>query len=369
MIYFLLLTNKCNLRCKYCFEKAFDDFDVDFPEEIEELDNEIKFDTKDLYNLIANDPKPYIIFYGGEPTLRIDFIRKVVEDLKNTKTKYIIQTNGLLLKYIGNKYLKKFDSIFVSIDGCKKITNANRGENTYEKVIDSLQFIRKKGYKKEVTARMVILNQNIYDEVTYLFKNKDFNFDSVHWQIDANFWFNDYKKRNFKNWLEMNYKPNLKKLVEFWYSNMKKGKVLKIYPFIGIMQNILDNTKTKLMCGAGYGNYAIQTNGKIIPCPIMAGMKNYYLGDIKKPILREIYIIPPRCKCCNYFDLCGGRCLYSNIVMPWPEDQVNLVCKSTKYLIDLLKQKEEAIKKLINNNIIRRKDFDYLKYNGAEIIP
>jgi putative peptide-modifying radical SAM enzyme len=335
MIYFLILTNKCNLRCKYCFEKAFDDFDINFPEDIEELDNDVKFNTKQLKQLIVKDKKPYFIFYGGEPTLRLDLIKKIIDDLPK-KTKYIIQTNGLLLKYLPHKYWDSFESVFISIDGNKKITNENRGKETYEKIIDNIICIRKAGYKKEITARMTVLNSNIYKEVKHLLNTR--LFDSVHWQIDANFWFNDYKKRNFKNWLNEDYKPNLKKLVEFWFKEIKKGKVLKLYPFIGIMHNILHNKKTKLACGAGYGNFAIQTNAKIIPCPIMAGMKNYYLGDISKKAIKPkaFYLLPEWCKSCKYLNLCGSRCLYSNIVKPWPKEQRELVCESTNYLIDLL---------------------------------
>ena len=235
MIYFLILTNKCNLQCKYCFEKAFDDFDVDFPEDVEELDDEIKYDPKMLTKLIINDKKPYFIFYGGEPTLKLDLIKKIIDDLPK-KTKYIIQTNGLLLNLLPKKYLKKFESIFISIDGNKKITNENRGKKVYETIIKNINLIRKKGYKKEITARMTILESNIYKEVLHLIKTE--KFDSIHWQIDANFWFNDYKKRDFKKWLNENYKPNLKKLINYWIRELKKGNVIKIYPFIGIMQNI-----------------------------------------------------------------------------------------------------------------------------------
>ena len=54
---------------------------------------------------------------------------------------------------------------------------------------------------------------------------------------------------------------------------------------------------------------------------------------------------------------------------PWPKKEVTLVCESVIYLIDLLKAKEKGIKKLIDQHIIYIKDFNYLKYNGAEIIP
>jgi len=295
-------------------------------------------------------------------------IKKIIDSLPK-KVKYIIQTNGILLNKLEKKYIRRFESIFISIDGTKKTTNYNRGIGTYEKIMQNINLIRKTGYKKEITARMVISESDIYKETKHLIETK--KFDAIHWQIDANFWFNDYKKRNFKEWLETNYKPNLKRLVDYWYNNLKNGKVIKLYPFIGVMHNILHNKKTRLACGAGYGNFTIQTNGKIIPCPIMVGMKNYYLGDITKKAKRpkSFFYIPKYCEKCNYLDLCGSRCLYSNIIKPWPKEQRKLVCKSIKYLIDLLKNKEQGIKKLIKLNIIDIKDFNYLKYNGAEIIP
>ena len=44
---------------------------------------------------------------------------------------------------------------------------------------------------------------------------------------------------------------------------MKVGKVLKIYPFLGIFDSLYYKTKTKLRCGSGYANYTINTNGNI----------------------------------------------------------------------------------------------------------
>ena len=62
---------------------------------------------------------------------------------------------------------------------------------------------------------------------------------------------------------------------------MKTNKrVLKLYPFLDITHDLLHNQTTKLRCGSGYTNYSIQTDGTIIPCPIMLGMKDYYLGQV-----------------------------------------------------------------------------------------
>lgn len=45
---------------------------------------------------------------------------------------------------------------------------------------------------------------------------------------------------------------------------------------------------TKLCCGAGWAEFNIQTDGNITPCPVMAGMKNFYLGNIWETNPRDL---------------------------------------------------------------------------------
>ena len=60
------------------------------------------------------------------------------------------------------------------------------------------------------------------------------------------------------------------------------NEVLKIYPLLGIANSLLlGEEKSFFRCGGGWINYTIQTDGNIIPCPTMWGMKKYYLGNIK----------------------------------------------------------------------------------------
>jgi len=63
MNYTLHLTEKCNLRCKYCYE--------------EKGCKELSFeDIKNIFDLAIknNDKKPNITFFGGEPLLKKDLI-------------------------------------------------------------------------------------------------------------------------------------------------------------------------------------------------------------------------------------------------------------------------------------------------------
>jgi len=369
MFYHLITSNTCNLNCKYCGEKAFDEPD-EFPEPTCELDNKIRYTIPHLKQFLKNTKNNTITFYGGEPLLNIEQIMLVMDNLKNTR--FMIQTNGILLDKLPARYTNKFHTILVSLDGNKKTTNKNRGKGTYEKVIQNLKFIKKNGFKGEIIARMTIENQDIYKSVLHLLTNKEFSFTSIHWQQDANFWFNDWKKRDYKKF-STEYNKGITRLINFWTNDMEQNKrVLKLYPFTAIMHDILHKNTTKLRCGSGYSNYTIQTDGNISPCPIMIGMKNYYLGNItdkKINKIKEIHINQDQCSTCTYLHLCGGRCLYSNILNPWPKKQRALVCNTIKHLIRGLQRKEKEIKKLISTKKINLKDFDFVRYNGAEIIP
>jgi len=368
MFYHLITTNKCNLNCKYCCEKAFDEPE-EFPEEMACLNNNIEYTLKDLTEFLKNDKNPTITFYGGEPLLNPKYIMQVMDNFPNVR--FMMQTNGLLLKVLPSKYLNKFHTLLISIDGNEKTTDYYRGNGVYKKVMENIKHLKNNSFCGELIARMTIEDQNIYDSVLHLLKNVDFCFTSVHWQIDANFWFNDWKNRDFKKWVNENYLPNVKKLVDFWITEMKRGTVIKLYPFLGITNTLLFGEDLgKLKCGAGHENFAIQTDGNISPCPIMMGMKKYYLGNIKtSKTPKTLIILAERCKKCKILDICGGRCMYSNILNPWPKDQTKLVCKTVKTTVSLLKSKIPTIKKLIEQGIIYKKNFLYEKYNGAEIIP
>ncbi|MCX6802340.1 MAG: TIGR04084 family radical SAM/SPASM domain-containing protein [Candidatus Diapherotrites archaeon] len=372
MFFHVLLSNNCNMLCRYCGEKAFscssgmEKFALD-----EKLPADLDYDLKLLCRFVEKDPDCTLTFYGGEPTLRLDLIRKIMDECKAKR--FMMQTNGLLLDKLEPEYMNRFHTILVSLDGNRALTDYNRGKGTYNRVIANLKKIKGEGFKGELIARMTVTEKtNIFSAVKHLVSNKDFPFESVHWQMDANFW-NDFRQRKkFRVWLEKNYLPNTKKLLKFWISKMKKeGRVLRLYPFLDTTEDLLLGKKSLLRCGSGYANYSIMTNGFISPCPIMAGMKDFYVGHISTahPLkLKKIFVSNP-CPSCSIYSFCGGRCLYSNIVKPWPKEGRDLACKSVKEYRKMLLEALPEIKGLIKQGKISLADFEHIKFNGCEIIP
>jgi radical SAM protein with 4Fe4S-binding SPASM domain len=153
---------------------------------------------------------------------------------------------------------------------------------------------------------------------------------------------------------------------------MEKGIVFRLYPFLGVAQPLLlGEERSLLRCGAGWINYAIQTDGHIVPCPSMWGMKNYYLGHIKdaNPLkLKKIFVGEP-CTKCDILSLCGGRCLYANVTKRWNTSAYKLVCETVRNLIEAISAEMPKIQRLIREKKIRLEDFKFMKYNGCEVIP
>ena len=376
MFFHVMLTSDCNLQCKYCFGESLDDFDKAFGDDIEvdyDLPRKLNYDLDLLKDFCRKDPECVLTFYGGEPLLGLDKLRQIMD--KVGPKHFMIQTNGLLLDKLETKYVNRFYTILVSIDGQEEITDYYRGKGTFRKAIDNLKLIRKNGFAGELIARMTIMEQtDINKQVRWLLANDDFSFSSIHWQLNAGFWGNDYQRRNFEEWIKTNYIPGVAELARFWVDQMqKKGVVLKLYPLLGIAESLLHEEKNCLMrCGGGWINYAIQTDGYIIPCPTMWGMKEYYLGHIKDadPLkLKKLFVNEKPCSDCSILGICGGRCLYTNITKRWTDEAYGKVCYSVEQLIETVKSEMPRIQQLLKNKQIKLEDFDYLKYNGCEIIP
>jgi putative peptide-modifying radical SAM enzyme len=262
--------------------------------------------------------------------------------------------------------------MLVSLDGTKDRTDSNKGKGSYDFIIKNIKNIREKGFKGEIVARMVVsdFNPDIYEQVKHIVDLiKKGIFDSVHWQIDAGFYKNDYDKDKFLLFVE-EYNKSIDKLINFWIDYMKnKRRLLMIYPFVGIFNRLTGKDKeTRILCGSGYANYTITTSGKLSACPIMNSVKDFYCGSIKEGVKKEINC-HGICDSCDYKTICGGRCLYSNYARLWPEDGEKLICNTIIHLIESLKKKVPEIKELIEKEVISERDFEYEKYFGPEIIP
>lgn len=371
MHYYVTLTLNCNQQCRYCYGKCVDDIGEPFPLDVEEfLPTTIQYPLPLLPQFLAKDPEPTLIFYGGEPTLAMNEMRWIMD---NVHADFLIQTNGLLIDHLEPSYLKRLNTILVSVDGDESLTDYYRGQGTFKKVVRNLRLIKVQGFHGELIARMTVGPETRLDEaVIWLLYNDEFPFPSVHWQLDAQFWRKDYKPRIIQQWFRR-YNEEVSRLVKDWLTEMERnGKVLRLYPFLGVIESLLRKDNTKLRCGAGWTEFNIQTDGNITPCPVMAGIKTFYLGNISRTDptqLRDSVSPSEPCTQCAILQICGGRCLYANATKLWGTEGYRLVCQTVIHLIETLQGILPRVRNLIDEGVLTARDFDYAKYNSCEIIP
>jgi putative peptide-modifying radical SAM enzyme len=374
MYFHLILTDDCNLSCSYCRAKAFENLEESEGEKAVDVDGnlplEMAYDPKILYQFLKKDPSPTLTFYGGEPLLRTDLIGRIVREAPVRR--FMMQTNGILLDQLPPEIVNRFVTILISLDGRRELTDANRGDGVYDRVMENIRKIHAQGYTGELIARMTVTERtDIVEAVHHLASNPDYSFSSIHWQIDANF-AGDFSLRRFQEWARDSYNPGIRTLVDDWVDHMRKeGEVLRWYPFLDPLEDLLHDRESRLRCGSGYANYSIMTDGNIGPCPVMIGMSQFYVGHISRshPLELDTVLIRGECSDCRIRTFCGGRCLYSNITQPWGITERRLVCETVENLRDALITALPRVRKLIDQGIITPGDFAHEKFNGCEIIP
>ena len=376
MYFHLILTDECNLCCRYCRAKAFEVLEESDDETAPIIDidpnlpRDLDFDLDLLYKFLQKDPASTLTFYGGEPLMRADLIDRIVRESPGQR--FMIQTNGMLLDRLEPEIVNRFSTILVSLDGGEALTDSNRGTGVYQKVMENIRRIRKNGYTGELIARMAVTERtDITEAVHWLSNNPDYSFSSIHWQLDANF-AGDFSRRTFAEWTKTSYNPGIRTLVADWVDHMEsKGEVKKWYPFLDPIEDLLLGKKSHLRCGSGHANYSIMTDGHIAPCPVMIGMKEYYVGDIRTADPQNLgrVFVGGECTGCEIYDFCGGRCLYSNITKPWNMAERKTVCGTVENLHSALTDSVPRVRALIKRGTITPDDFAHEKFNGCEIIP
>nr|BAN39095.1 radical SAM domain protein [Entamoeba histolytica] len=371
-IWFLTLTQVCNLRCKYCGSDEVYDTEI---EDLNPWPMEINYDLKYLKR-ISEDSDPIICFYGGEPTVRPQIIYQVMDMMPHAE--FVLQTNGTLLHTLKPEYVNKMGTILISVDGNAEVTNNKRGKGTYEKAIENVKLIKLNGYKGDLIARMTISKgSDILRDVSYLINTK--LFDHIHWQLDVCWDAPAYVSWDFKflEWRDTNYLPGLHQLIDNWIDEMKNnGKVQGIAPLTAMVYSILTGEKmTRVRCGSGFSSFNVATNGDVTGCPIAPDQDIY--GKIQnddfneKDMKDKAHLLSPCNKEeCNVFELCGGRCMYANESKWWGDDGFKEVCVTVKEYIKMLQDRIPEIQQLIDSGKLTVEDFHYPSFNNSiEVIP
>ncbi len=351
MLYIVFLTARCNLRCRYCGGSIDESI----------MPPEITYELDMLKEFVERDEKAILAFYGGEPLLRVELMQEMMDEIKAEH--YVLQTNGLFLKDVRKKYLKKLSSILVSIDGVREVNDYYKGE-VYDRVLENVRWLQR-FYGGDLIARMVAGERtDIVRDVRHLLS---LGFDHVHWQINA-VWSPEDLWSDFSRWVER-YNSGITELVRWWREEVEKGRIPGIVPVLGVLKALLFEPNTSPPCGAGKTSFAITTDGRITACPVCADFEWNIAGSLEDGI-RKIVDIREPCSGCEYRNVCGGRCLFFNREWLWGKEGFELVCHTCKHLIEEVKKTLPSVFKAVEDGLFDLRDFYYPPFNNTtEIIP
>lgn len=152
----LFITQRCNLKCIYCFP------DSPNRQKEKELSKEEIFRIVDeLYSIGTR----YITILGGEPLIRHDF-GEIVDYITRKHILVETGTNGYFTK-AKLKDLKKLTLVCHSIDGNEEDHDKNRGKGSFKKIIESLELCV---FNKIPVQMRAVFTRNNVNSLEYLLK-------------------------------------------------------------------------------------------------------------------------------------------------------------------------------------------------------
>lgn len=183
----LQVTQNCNQRCDYCVysgkynNRTHSNVRMSFEMAQKGIDL--------ILHSSLDAPQLFFGFYGGEPLLEIDLIKKCIEyidkNIEGKKVQYNITTNATLLtEDIIELFSKHNVALLISIDGPADIHNKNRTfatgtGNTHSVIINNLKVIKHKYpkyFRDYVSFNTVLDGRNSFKYVDDFFtNNKLFN--------------------------------------------------------------------------------------------------------------------------------------------------------------------------------------------------
>ncbi|MBI4405758.1 MAG: radical SAM protein, partial [Deltaproteobacteria bacterium] len=142
LIAHLLVTNRCNLSCVYCY-----------PQVTQRKIPDMAFEqwAAIIDKLYALGTRIFVLL-GGEPLLRAD-IGKLIEYCKSKRTIVELITNGY---FVDKKQveLRDVDSLCFSLDGNEEQNDKVRGKGSYRKVLEAIQAAKAAGIHCRIHAVM-----------------------------------------------------------------------------------------------------------------------------------------------------------------------------------------------------------------------
>lgn len=322
----IAITNKCNLKCRYCFHFGSDG---DVKQELPAGEWLKFFDELKRIGVLN------ITIQGGEPFCRED-LEEIIYGISQRNMRFTILTNGGLITDDMARLLvlsKACSQVQVSIDGASsRIHDSNRGKGSFAAAINGIRALKKQGVNVGVRVTINKLNVMDLENIAKLLLE---DIGLQRFSTNEAFYMG-LCKQNYKK-VQLDAKDKsiamdvLLRLTKKYGGriNATAGPLQEARDWI-MMERAVRQEKTHIAgprgklisCNGPMMKIGVRADGVIVPCLLMSHLE---LGRINKddivkvwkthPVLKELRLrkdIPltafKSCRECIYVNYCGGSC-------------------------------------------------------------
>lgn len=331
----LQVTQQCNLRCDYCVYSGK-------YENRSHSKARMSFDTakKSIDFLIEhseNVERVNIAFYGGEPILEFELLKKCIlytlDAAEGKEVGFNLTTNGTLFtKEIIEFFMEHDVKVMISLDGPKELHNKNRkfavsGCGSFDQICDNLKLVKENYesfFKNNISFNVVLDGENDFACIDNFFASYDVIKDSM---VKASYISENYAKFEMdpkeENDIKTNYEvfkmylnklnrmdsQNISKLVQQRYDYIRQELSDARYMTNGLKEQAHPGGP----CIPGNLRLFIDVNGTFYPCErVDENSEVMKIGNLEegfdfekvKRILNVGQITEDNCKNCWAFNFC-----------------------------------------------------------------
>ncbi len=321
----LQTTRKCNFKCRYCHFTVDDA--VTNEKTIAYMEWDIAKKAIDfLYEHSADSPRVCIGFYGGEPLLNFDIIKRSIlyadTLFERHELSYSMTTNGsLLTKEVVDFIARHPFRLRISFDGPSEIQNKHRmfsynGQKTFDIVIKNILYIKNtypEFFSNYVKFNAVAMPNENSSNVLNFFESIGVSLNNV--------------KINMANLEGIDYDPLLDDLQNMNFPKMSNMQYSQDNLTPQIRQALFDEIQINRVahpngaCVPGHTRLFVSTDGDFYPCEKVpeynqaSKIGNIYKGYDYEAIYSMINtgkLTEDKCKSCwciRFCRICASKCL------------------------------------------------------------
>lgn len=268
MQFIIILTEKCNLNCSYCYEqhKGNDFMALEMGDKIVTFIN--KYINEDK---VLDSRSISINFNGGEPLMNYEVLKEQLLLFKgNGIDDFTISTNLVLADKEKLDFLyNQGASLHISLDGPKEAHDLYRvnhaGEGSFDKVYHDIKFIRE-NYPDWKNSYNITLTPETSKYFYRSFKMlTDLGIRNITTAFCSDYIWDKESLEDFKN--------NMRKISDDYIMYYEKGEEIYFKFLSDSINNSIYNSKP--ICGVCADEIAILPSGELLPCGMFVGLKDY----------------------------------------------------------------------------------------------